>query len=579
MGNIWRSVFAIVTAAGMLVGCNMPATRPGLDRIQVEVPASTTTLTPFLLLHSPEPTGLVTPTATDAEIPPTPSPEPSSNQPDIWVDANLPDELRAKIAIPAGFSPAASAEDALLRLEVGDGGAFSLWVYALVAPFPTTVQDVSSESVRQTWTGQLDGPFAGRPLLVDQSTATVFSALWGLASAETVKVLPADELLDYAWEERPSWALVPFENLEPRWKVLEVDGQSPIRKEFDPVGYALSIPVTLKGEEKLVELVRALYGPALATPLVPPSNRIPEKLTTLALTGVTALVRATAYTMERQGITYPGRDVRDYLRAADITHISNEVPFARDCPPPNPVQQDLRFCSDARYIKLLDDVGTDIVELSGDHFQDWGREAMEYTLELYRERGWHYYGGGENVQEGRQALLLEHNGNKLALIGCNGKGGGFAHAGPNRPGAVVCDFDWMREEIPRLRDLGYLPVVTFQHLEYYTYRAQALQKRDFREAARAGAVIVSGSQAHQPQAFEFTNGALIHYGLGNLFFDQYGVSEATRQAFIDLHVFYDGRHISSELLPIIFEDYARPRPMDRAESEELLQTVFNASGW
>jgi poly-gamma-glutamate synthesis protein (capsule biosynthesis protein) len=96
---------------------------------------------------------------------------------------------------------------------------------------------------------------------------------------------------------------------------------------------------------------------------------------------------------------------------------------------------------------------------------------------------------------------------------------------------------------------------------------------------KAGAVIVSGSQAHQPQAFEFSQGGFIHHGLGNLFFDQLDVSEATRQGFIDLHVFYDGRHISTELVTIYFIDYARARLMNPQERTNLLQKVFSASGW
>ena len=92
-------------------------------------------------------------------------------------------------------------------------------------------------------------------------------------------------------------------------------------------------------------------------------------------------------------------------------------------------------------------------------------------------------------------------------------------------------------------------------------------------------MVVSGSQAHQPQAFEFAGSSLIHYGLGNLFFDQYDVSQATRQGFIDRHVFYEGRHISTELLTHLFVDYARPRPTTPQERENLLIKVFNASGW
>ena len=32
----------------------------------------------------------------------------------------------------------------------------------------------------------------------------------------------------------PSWAIIPFEQIEPKWKVLMIDGQSPIQKKFDP---------------------------------------------------------------------------------------------------------------------------------------------------------------------------------------------------------------------------------------------------------------------------------------------------------------------------------------------------------
>ena len=97
---------------------------------------------------------------------------------------------------------------------------------------------------------------------------------------------------------------------------------------------------------------------------------------------------------------------------------------------------------------------------------------------------------------------------------------------------------------------------------------------------QAGAVIVSGSQAHQPQGFEIGEGFWVHHGLGNLFFDQiYELPPHTASAFIDRHIFYDGRHISTELLTIKFEDFARARPMTAPERKQLLQTTFSASNW
>jgi hypothetical protein len=434
---------------------------------------------------------------------------------------------------------------------------------------PTITEGISSDELRQIWNGDGSGLFTGFTLFMDEGTLANLSAYWGVPATAAVQTVPAERLLDQVWGDGKSMAIVPFENLEPRWKVLLVDGISPLRRDFTVDSYALALPISLLGRPELTEA----YRQALALPI----NRDPNKITVLAMTGVTALVRATAYAMEQKGLLYPARDIGGLLREADLVHISNEVPFASNCPFPNPVQKNVRFCSDVRYVKLLESIDTDIVELTGDHLQDWGAGATQYTLEMYRQRGWAYYGGGTNITEARQAITLEHNGNRLAFIGCNAKG--LASAGVGRPGAAPCDFAWMSTQIEGLRNDGYLPIATFQHYEYYTYPPQGSQVRDFQRMASAGAVVVSGSQAHQPQGFGFHAQALIHYGLGNLFFDQYDVSLAARQGFIDRHIFYDGRHISTELLTHLFVDYARARPMTIKERENLLIKVFRASGW
>jgi hypothetical protein len=510
----------------------------------------------------------------------------------VFVHPDVPASLKAGINPLDLFALTDDSQKADLTIQVGSQRVISVWIYALVTPFPTIPGGVTRQDVEQAWRGQPSGPFAGKPLLMDDETRRVLTAFWGQPASGAIQVIEASSLVNTAWDQRPSWAIVPFEALEPRWKVLTIDGNSPIRKSFDPTSYFLSIPISLEGEAQVADLAAQMFGPAAGNRLVPSTNRDPSKLATLAMTGVTALVRATAYAMETQGINYPATDIGDWLREADLTHVSNEVPFAQDCPYPNPVQAEMRFCSNPRYIELLETISTDIVEMSGDHFADWGPDAMLYTLDLYKQRGWLYYGGGANLEEGRKAITLEYHGNRLAFIGCNGKGGSFATASATNPGAVPCDFNFMHAEITRLRSEGYLPIATFQHFEYYTYQAQPDQIRDFRGMAEAGAVIVSGSQAHQPQAIEFypeetpaggtstsPQGGFIHYGLGNLFFDQYDVSQACRQAFIDRHVFYDNRYISTELLPMMFVDYARPRPMTADEEAELLQSVFSASGW
>ncbi len=526
------------------------------------------TQTPFQPIPWTDLPGTIPANSPTLSVPDTPTPQlPDAQTPfSIYIDPHLPNVFRQQIKVPADLPITEDQEAASLHIRAGADYPVSQWIYALVAPFPTVTDGISAQDLRAAWKGRSEGDFVGIPLMMDEATLGVLSAYWGQPAEGAVSVRSPEKLLKAAWNQRPSWAIIPFENLNPQWKVIAIDRISPIHQDFDQTDYELAIPISMTG-----------VAPEL--PQIPASNRDPHKLTVLAMTGVTALVRATAFTMEQQGNIYPATDIGPTLQNADVTHISNEVPFAENCPFPNPVQEGVQFCSRTKYIELLEYAGTDVVELTGDHFADWGAEAMLYTLDLYDQRGWPYYGGGANFNEGRKPIIIEHNGNKLVFIGCNAKGGGFATANATNPGAVYCDWNWMETKIAELRADDYLPIATFQHFEYYTYAAQPNQVRDAQRMTSAGAVIVSGSQAHQPQAFEFADGGIVHHGLGNLFFDQLDVSEATRQGFIDLHIFYNGQHISTELVTIYFIDYARARLMNPQERADLLRAVFSASGW
>lgn len=514
------------------------------------------------------------PVSTPSEI----SPSPTALRTTVWVAPYLAQALKESVILEPGVTLIDIKEKADYWIEAGGDAPISDWVYALVAPFPTIPDGITSQELQDAWRGVGGGEFAGKPILMDEDTYQALASLWGDAAQGAVKVLDGGALMNHAWINRPSWGIVPFEELEPRWKVLSIDGQSPVRKEFDMGSYALSVPVSMHSNPASEDLTSTSMQ---ASPLkyVVLSNWDASKLTTVILTGVTALVRATAETMRRNGITYPASEIGDILRSADLTHVSNEIPFTPDCPLPNPKQPDLKFCSKPEYIELLEYIGTDLVELSGDHFSDWGPEAMLYTLDLYQQAGIPYYGGGYTEEDARKPLLFEHNGNKLAFLGCNAKGGGYATARGDNPGAVDCDFEWLTQEIGRLVAEGYLPIVTFQHFEYYTYIPQPKLIEDFHSVAEAGAVIASGSQAHQPHGMEFYQGAFLHYGLGNLFFDQFHMGVPTGQGFLDRHVFYDGRHISTELIGIRFVNYALSRPMTPEEKTELLESVFSASEW
>ncbi|QRN83802.1 CapA family protein [Chloroflexota bacterium] len=500
----------------------------------------------------------------------TPEPEPQVET--LWIHPGIPESCLAGLDL-AGLTLMETADEADLRintLQIAEGvPSGTIWTYVLAAPFYTITDGLSLASLRSIWQGQALAGF--EKVVVTERTSQAMALLLGEPSTTTVEIVDSETLQSLAISDDPLLTILPFEDLSPIWKVLRVDGISPIDSDYSPETYALSLIFAL---ESSIEHSMAL----------PPGNYHPDKRTVLVMTGVTALTRATAYMMEINGNTFPGTDIQQWMTSADLTHISNEVPFAANCPSPNPNQENLIFCSSTDRIDLLEYVGTDIIELTGNHMLDYGVAAMNLTIEMYEERGWTYYAGGWDLTDAQTARKITHNGNNLAFIGCNPVGPTSDFATASQPGSAPCgDYGWILEAIAEVRAEGYLPIVTLQYAEDYTAVPSAKMIADFKALADAGAVVVNGSQAHTPKVMTFYNDAFLHYGLGNLFFDQMNVYYGetympnTRDEFIDRLVFYDNELISVELLTAELEDYARPRPMTTAERQAFLDRIFNAA--
>lgn len=491
----------------------------------------------------------------------------------LRVDADLPAAFEQSLKLEGTDFQRVSSGKTSAVLDYGRGNPISTWIYALAAPFPTVTNTIPAKTFLGFWQRAEAAPFTR--LILDAETLKALQSRWGAPTGD-VEVLDADSLLREAWTSADTWAVIPFEQIQPRWKIIALDGQSPLHKDFEQQKYPLAVPISLTASQ-------GAQSAALAERLQPflaQSNRDPDKLVTVILTGVTAMVRGTASEMEEKGITRGADVIGPVTREADILHISNEVPFAVDCKDPVPkLSGKLSFCSKDSYLELLEAVGTDVVELTGDHFQDWGEAALEHTLELYRQNGLPYYGGGLNIEEARQPVKLEIKGTKIAFLGCNAKPTIYGNATAEKGGNFRCDWEYMTAEVKSLRAEGYLPIVTFQHLEFYQWTAQSQLVADFHKMADAGAVIVSGSQSHQPHGMEITDTAVLHYGLGNLFFDQYGLALYTNYGFLDRHVFYDGKYLGVEPLPIQFKDYSQPVWPEEATRSWLMEVFFSVSEW
>lgn len=534
----------------------------------------------------------------------SPSPDPTlmPTQPVLtfFVEPGVPGGIWDSKEAPAGMTWTEGDDQDVITLGKTDrmpDGQVALaeieWVFALAAPFKTIQDDVTLADLQAAWLGNPQGSSAHlRALAVyERDYASLVALLGGPPGSDgmspTVRLLPDDMQNISDFLNADTWALIPFDQLQPEIKVISLDGISPLDTDLPMQEYPLRGHYTLHTSPATADrLPPEILDGLLAN--LPGTNRDPARMTSLVMTGVTALVRATAYRMETQGIIYPARDIGDWLSSADVTHISNEVSFYENCPYPDPYDPSLIFCSHPDYIGLLDYVGADVIELTGNHNNDASRKfnvnAFDTTLAMYDTHGMLTFGGGMNLEDAMQPAVITHHGNNLAFIGCNIAGPDFAWATSNSGGAAPCgDLTWMVNTIQSLRQGGYLPIVTMQYYEDYSNDASSQMRADFRRMAEAGAVIVNGSQAHRPKEMEILDGVLLHYGLGNLFFDQMSVTingvdyTQTRNEFIQRHIFYDGRYISTELLTAVLEDWAKPRPMTLEERQVFLSEIFSVS--
>lgn len=437
--------------------------------------------------------------------------------------------------------------------------------FVLTVPFVSETKNIKFNNLREVWV-EINSDTPDFFLWVNPDDVEELSKIFGNKPGNLI--LMSGEKPEIC-QENNCLRISDFLAVETTWKIIEVDGQSLLSKEFDPLQYPLVYRIwlnqnpTTKNQFEMPEILEKS------------SNFDPLKLTSILITGTTALVRNTAFQIEEYGYEFPYKNITGILEDVDLIHVSNEVPFYSECPPAVPVRPEMRFCSNPYYVEVLNGMGVDIVELTGNHLLDWGPEAFIETLEIYELHGIDYYGGGINNKIAKEPLIIEHNGNKIAFVGCNVTGPENNWATDERPGALKCNLDEMEGIIAELRSQDINPIFTFQHFEFNTFKTVSQMQEDFWKMAKAGAVIVSGSQAHYPHGIDFVDSSFIHYGLGNFLFDQ--MYTYWGMATIDIHYFYDNHYINTNQIAIINENFGQPRKMTDEEAKLLLDKLYSNS--
>ncbi len=551
----------------------MPGVTAAQADAQVEAQAQTETDAPTDLaaaLVAPLSALRAAPTSTATALPtpsgPTATPAPLT----VTLAEDLPQAVVAGVEADIG-----EAGNVALDWNAEDGEAVFDQVFAAARRFDTVDPVISLAELTATWTGDESAPIS-----VLSHTLPALTQILGAPGAAVSGRAAITDVVADAWGEAGALALLPFEALVPSLVVLAVDGQNPVENanKFDVDAYGLIAHVFVHAQPGVDADQLALFTEKL-TQTTGGANRDPAQLTVLAMTGVTAMTRQTAYQMELFGSEWPAEVVGPELAAADITHISNEVPFVAGCKV-NLAQDNFNFCSKPSYLDSLTLSGVDIIGLTGNHQNDFGYDAARDSLAFYEEQGLPVYGGGIDKDAAFAPYYREQNGTRFAFLGANMYGPNFAWATDSHPGSAEYDLGILSATIRsiRERDLADVVLVELQWQESYDVSPLLDQRDNFLALSRAGADIVTGVQSHVPQAFEFEDGRLIAYGLGNLFFDQMW-THATREGMVLKHTFYAGRHLSTQILTTLLYEHGQPRWSTPEQRASMLDRVFGASYW
>ncbi|NOG52360.1 MAG: hypothetical protein HND48_25195 [Chloroflexi bacterium] len=196
-------------------------------------------------------------------------------------------------------------------------------------------------------------------------------------------------LLNDLYRDRTRWAIVPWDAVNLRLRVLWIDEQHPL--------YALDT----------YPLAMASYTP----------NYDPDKLTTVMLSGVTAMARNVTPALDEHGVDWAAELIAPYTTRADVFHVSNEVSAVADCPRGGErLGGGNSMCTKPEHFDVFDRLGVDVVELSGNHNNDYGYGAYRDTLRLFHDKGFSTIGGGETILDAQRPLIIERDGNRIAWL-------------------------------------------------------------------------------------------------------------------------------------------------------------------
>ena len=375
-----------------------------------------------------------------------------------------------------------------------------------------------------------------------------------------------------------AFAIVPLDLIDFRVQALAIDGLDPLAGRGDLNAYPLRQDFWLTWDSSLGSGLRtAVNAFAMAQGLwtdlaVPPGNPINVTVAGDIIFGRTVHTRMLRY----GDFAHPMRLVAPRLHDADLTIADLECSLSdRTEKPEDPFT--FLFTTNAAAVEGLVLAGIDGVSLANNHSMNFGAIGMEDTLATLRAHGITPFGGGMNLAEARKPGIFDVKGVKFFFLGYDGITAEEYGAGPTSAGTCPLDMALVLEDMAAAKAAGAELIIPYFHWsEEYVAVPSAYMRQVAHRAIDNGAAMVIGSHPHWVQGTEWYKGKPILYSLGNFVFDQEWSIETKQGMFTEIVVRHK-RVVRVRLVPVLIEDYNRPRILDVVEGMPVLQRVYDAT--
>ena len=211
-------------------------------------------------------------------------------------------------------------------------------------------------------------------------------------------------------------------------------------------------------------------------------------------------------------------EMLSHMQKSDLFMLNHEFVFSNRGEAMEDKEYTLK--NDPKYVKILQELGTDVVGIANNHILDFGQEAFLDTLDTLENANIPYAGGGRNLSEASAPIVQTINGQSFAIFAATRVSPSADwYAGKNHPGILqTYDAMTLNKSIEDAND-KYDHVIVFVHWGVERVEIPEDYQRTLAKGyVDAGADLIIGAHPHVLQGFEYYKGVPICYSLGNYLF-------------------------------------------------------------